>query len=249
MDQPARLLGESGWSLRLIQYLPNFADATDKQPSDPAISFELSRPDGIRAGLALTARRGGQMFPLQGYPPVGSALQDLWAWYHPPTQRHGDLLALLQFAADADGSLHDRSFSSIAAAFTFEKAGVIGKGGDWQPVWTRMHFKLRVNESLRTAGPGPHFVPLVHGPVNEDQAAPAIRCRLSQRSAAAEFWLGKTDGGLTPVSAGAAHVQVGYNSTLRSLGFELTLVKSEQTTDPGSRHARQPDEHVAAARS
>jgi ResB-like family protein len=236
VDQPPQPLEESGWNIRLLQYLPNFADVRDRKPRDPAVSVELSRPDGIRTSFALPARRGGQVFPLKGSAQLPGALQDLWAWYHPPTARHGDesLLALLQFATGSDGRLHYRSFSGATSAFAFESASVVAKDGDWRPLWGKMQFKLRVTEFMPHAASGPHYIPLDSPPASEEQALPALRCRLTNRGETVEFQVVKTDGGLTGVSAGGEHFQVGYNSTLRDLGFELTLLKAEQTTDPGS---------------
>jgi hypothetical protein len=229
-------LGDSGWRCTLFQYLPNFKDNDDRKASDPGVAFELTHDEARPTGFAVTARRGGELFPLPNQPVAAPPIKDLWAWYHPPDPRYGDdaLRAVLQFATSADGQLHFRTFSSGGERLAFEKAGVVAKGDDWQRVWSGMKFKLQVTHFLSHASPGPYFCPLDHKPVREEEAQPALRCRLTNQGESAEFWLGKTDGGLTPVSVGGDHFQIGYNSTLRPLGFGLTLLKAEQTTDPSS---------------
>jgi hypothetical protein len=236
LPQRNQPLGDSGWRCTLLQYLSNFQDVRDAKVSDPAVSFELAHSDGRRLAFALTARRDGELFPLPNRPASSPVPSDLWAWYHPPDSRYGDesLRAVLQFATAADGRLHYRSFSSSGERFAFEKAGVIAKGDEWQRIWAGMQFKLQVTDFLPHAAPGPHFIPLDVKPPREEDAQPALRCRLTNDGDAAEFWLGKTDGGLTAVTVGGDHFEIGYNSTLRPLGFELTLLKAEQTNDPGS---------------
>jgi hypothetical protein len=164
-------------------------------------------------------------------------------WYHPPDPRQGDdaLRGLLQLAAGADGGLFFRSFhrgtadegKSGSGGVAFEKAGPVSPGGEWQRIWPAMRWQFQVLDSLPRARPGPYFLPVERVPATVE-APPAIRCRLTRGRSAEEFWLGKTDDGLTDVTVAGEPFRIGYNSTLRDLGFQVELLRTEETTDRGT---------------
>jgi hypothetical protein len=241
LEQAPQPLGGSGWNLRVLQYVPSTGKRAEPTPADPAVSFELSRTDGPAVGLMTRARRAGELLPLSKDRVPVPLPRDLWAWYHPPDYRYGDnaLRAVLQFVTGPDGQLFYRSFSSATeAGFRFEKTGTAEKGAPRQRVWAGMDWKLQVPEFLPRAVAGPYFIPVDRRPGLEDDAtAPAIRCRLSKGKEAEEFWVGKTDDSFTPVMVGSEDFLVGFNSSLRDLDFEITLLRAEQTTDRGSSQA------------
>src|SRR5262249_9343414 len=163
-------------------------------------------------------------------------------WYHPPDYRYGNIKTsgLLQFLGDENGTLHYRSFSSASReGFGFEKAGVINPvEPESYPIWQGMNFQLQVTEYLPRAVARPRSVPVNQRPGLEREDLPAaIRCRLTTANESREFWVGKSDSGLTPVAVGGEEFQVGYNVKFQPLDFELRLVRAEQPVDPGTQQA------------
>jgi hypothetical protein len=233
-DHPTAL-GASGWSLRRVRVEP--ARGRAKTDSSAALSFELSGPAGRTIPCTVSMRQPGEIMLATEDQRRVRAPKGLWAWYNVPDVRYGDssIRAVLQFAMGADGPLAFRSFSSAGTAgFHFEKSGTAESGAPRQRIWEGMNWKFQVLDYLPRAAPGPYFIPENRRLGLEDDAAPALRCRLSTPRASEEFWVGKTDGGLTPVQVGGDRYQVGYNSYLHELDFSITLLRAEQTTDRGS---------------
>jgi hypothetical protein len=148
-----------------------------------------------------------------------------------PSRRDPSVLGVLQFASGVDGRLAYRTFTRTGDTLTIEKQGEARPGDHWAPIWAGMGFRMRIVQFLPRAAMGPLFIPVDQKPAREEEAQPAIRCRLWRKGQPLDFWLGKTDGGMTPVG----ELGIGYNSTLRKLGFELRLLRAEQTMDPGSK--------------
>ena len=151
-------LAATGWSLRVLDYLPNHQQPGDPTPSDPAVSFELIAPQGNQVGFATTARRGGDLFPLPGYVKQVDGPTDFWVWYHPADPRYGDdsLRGMLQMATTATGTLWFRSWATRKGAPTGENIGFEGAqranlDGTRQRLWTGMNWKLQVLEYLPDA--------------------------------------------------------------------------------------------------
>src|SRR5262249_2703948 len=142
-------LGRPGWSVRLIEYQPNYRRPGDANPSDPALSFELASADGRSVRLVTTARPAGVLFPLGEPRPLPPARAVLGVWSPPPAARFADASrrGLLQLASTADGGLWFRSFAGLASGFDFESAGAAGEGA-WQRVWSGMGWRFRVAEHL-----------------------------------------------------------------------------------------------------
>jgi hypothetical protein len=233
-----RTLGDSSWTVSLLQYLPDFQHPAEMVPVNPAVTFALSTADGRQAAFATAARQAGELAAVRSAGPLPAGLGDFWAWYHPPDYRYGDssLRGLLQLAAAADGRLSYRSMHTAGVAgCVLEKSGSAAKEAGWQPVWGAMGWRFEVVEYLPSAAPGPHFVPVDRGLGVEDGATTAaLHCRLTQGVAAEEFWLGKTEEGFLPVAVGGTRFQVGYHPAVRDLGFELTLLRAEQPMDKGT---------------
>jgi hypothetical protein len=241
LDQGPQPLGGSGWSVRLLQSVPHWGKRGESNPSNPAVTFELSRGDGTAIHMVTRARQAGELLLQSNDRSAIPLPQDLWAWYHPPDYRYGDssLRAVLQFVTGAEGRLFYRSFSSATdAGFRLEKTGTAEMGAPSQRVWAGMDWKLHIPAFLPRAVVGPYFIPVDRRPgLEDDETAPAIHCRLTRGKDSEEFWVGKTDDGFTPVMVGSEDFLVGYNSSLRDLDFEIALLRAEQTTDPGSSQA------------
>jgi hypothetical protein len=229
LREPPMPLGSSGWRLQVEEHI-----APGGRGNGHTVRCRLLGPDGTGPVLVAGAERPipapaePDGTPRRPVPP-----RDFWMWYHPPDQRCGDgaVRGLLQLAARLDGSLFFRSFHG--AGLAFEKAGPVTPGGDWQRIWPGMRWQFQVLDYFPQARAGPFFVPLERVPAGEE-APPAIRCRLTRGTATEEFWLGQTDDDLTPVTVGDEQFHVGYNSTLRDLGFRVELLRVEETTDGGT---------------
>jgi hypothetical protein len=159
------------------------------------------------------------------------------AGYQPFRPRQGDSLrALLQFAAAEDGTLYYRTFHTAnSQGIRFEKSGRAEDHEGQHRIWAGMNWRLKIIGYFPRARFGPVFVPQNRRLGLEDEATPpALRCRLMKDSAVKEFWIGKTDGGWTPISVEGQRYDIGYNSSLRKLDFTLTLLRAAQSNDPGS---------------
>jgi hypothetical protein len=237
MKDGAQPVGDTGWSVCITQYEPDFRRPSSTVPANPGLAIELFRAQD-KVAFALTARRAGEMFPMGQATSSWQKLPDLCAWYHPPDLRYGDpsIKAVLQLLASEDGTIYYRSFtSSGASGFSFEKTGAVQRGAPRQRIWSGMGWKFRVVDHLPHAMAGPHFIPVARPLGHEDPETTAvIRCRLRHRNETREFWLGKTDGELTRLVVGDEEFLVGYNPSQVSLNFALRLARAEQTTDHGS---------------
>jgi hypothetical protein len=240
LNRPPQPLGDTGWSLQIQRYSPDWHEDAETRPTNPALLLELTGPDGKRSGFATTARAAGELVPASADPDLRRRLKDLRVWYHPPDHRFGDpsVRAVLQFVAGADGKLYYRSFHTAGEVFGFEKAGEIAKGGKRQPIWGSMNWKLRVVEFLPRAVAGPCFIPVDRRlGLEDEELSPAIRCRLVTPKETRELWVPKTEGRSIPVTVGGEPFSVGYHPYARDLDFEITLQRAEQTNDKGTQQA------------
>jgi hypothetical protein len=100
-----------------------------------------------------------------------------------------------------------------------------------------MNWRFQVPEYLPQAVVKARYVPvdLRPGLDKVEGIKPAVRCKLTVGKEAEEFWLGQTEGGMTPVVVGDEEFLIGYNDQPIELGFELKLLRAEQTVDPGTR--------------
>lgn len=227
-------VGESGWQVRVLEYLPDYRQPNNHQPGDPAISFELVGPDGKRFGFVTLARHGGDLYPLPGYPSEYTALPEFWVWYHAPDPAYGDeqVRGVVQWAADVEGRLWLRSWSTRAGAAGGERLGFEGVHGplgvgDVARIWNGMQGRIRVLRFLPQSVPEATFEPTLDGPLD---TTPALRCRLGRGSDAAEFWLGQDDEPAT-VTLGGQTFRCVYAPVWRHMPFTLTLVRAEQRTE------------------
>lgn len=229
-------LASSDWRMRVTQYLPNYRQAGEARAGDPALALEVSRGNAPPMAFALSARRAGQLFPMNSVSTLDRLPADLWFWYHPADFRYADenLRAILQFVADRDGKLHYRSFSSAGGkGFSLEGSGSVGEGS--HRIWRGMHWRFQVLDYLTHATPRPMFTQETTSDGLEDRdAPPALKCRLSRDGAATEFWVGKTEGGFLPIQLAGEEFLVGYHAAVLPLGFTITLARAEQATDSGS---------------
>src|SRR5262249_10479969 len=76
-----QVLGATGWTVRLLQYLPNFQHSGEQAPVNPAVTFALSTKDGRQAAFATAARQAGELAVVRSAGPVPAGLEDFWAWY------------------------------------------------------------------------------------------------------------------------------------------------------------------------
>jgi hypothetical protein len=153
--------------------------------------------------------------------------------------RRGDtsVRAVLQFVTDRQGRFYFRSWSSArgGSAPGFESAGEAAASDNWTPIWAGMDWRFRVVQFLPKAKGGLHCTP-VDRPASAEGLAepPAVRCRLTHRKDSAEFWLARSDDDWTPIACGGERFDVAYHATRHELGFGLTLVRAEQTTEAAS---------------
>jgi hypothetical protein len=235
IDHVPTKIGNTGWSFKLLQYLP---DPDGGQiPSNPSLIFEMQGPEAKSAKFAIKARSAGDLFPLKNDHQIMQDLKDLHGWYHPPDYRWGEpnVRAMLQLVIGENGAVYYRSFNSHKGPFDFEKSGTLPPPGEPLAIWEGMNWKFRVVEYLPHAAPGPRFIPVDRRLGLEDEEMPAvIRCRLSAGKESKEFWVPKTEGSFTSVTLGKETYQVGFNTYLRNLDFDITLLRAEQTSDPGT---------------
>jgi hypothetical protein len=232
-------LGDSGWKLRVTKYLPNMRQNNDPTPSDPVLRLELTGPKGERVEYGVVARDAGRKLFLDGKPDALQSLGNFQVWYHLPDWRLGaeQLRAVLHFVTDKNGKLYFRSFNTRDQKFQFEKSGELEKGTQ-QPIWQGMDWRLQVTDFLPRAAAGTRYIPEEVPPgVERLDLTAALRCKLTVGKDAKEFWLGKTEGGLTTVALGGKEYRVGYNPQTRDLGFEIKLLRAEQTNDRGTNSA------------
>lgn len=227
-------VGNSGWQVRVLEYLPDYQQPTSHRPTDPAVSFELVGPGGKRFGFVTLARHAGDLYPLPHSGSDYAALPDLWVWYHAPDPAYGDehLRGVLQWAADSEGRLWLRSWSTRAGeAFgeTLGFEGVLGplQAGEVYRVWAGMRGRVRVLSHLPRSIPEPTFEAASEA---ARDAPPALRCRLRRGDDSVEFWVGLGDNPAT-VTIGRQSFQIGYGPLWRRLPFILSLVRAEQHTE------------------
>ncbi|MCS6977089.1 MAG: hypothetical protein NZM31_08805 [Gemmatales bacterium] len=216
-------LGNSPWRVRVLEYVPDYRQPAATRPSDPAVSFEISSADGKKFGFVTLARHAGDLFPLPAYSADYRDLPELWVWYHPPDPHYGDenLRGVLQWAADAEGRLWLRSWS------TRGWEGVQGplQVGDVCRVWAGMQGRVRLVEYLPWAVPEPWFEPASEA---GSETVSALRCRLRRGSQQTEFWLGQGENETTAVLLGSEAFRVAYGPLWRDLPFTVRLVRAEQ---------------------
>jgi cytochrome c biogenesis protein ResB len=99
-----------------------------------------------------------------------------------------------------------------------------------------MKWEFQITEFLPQAIVKSRFVPLDLRPGLEVAGVqPAIRCRLTAGKDSKEFWVGWTDDGYTAQeSVGGEEFRIGYNTVASDLGFEIKLLRAEETKDPGT---------------
>jgi hypothetical protein len=241
-------VGETGWRMKVVRYVPDLVHAQDPDadPADPAVEFDLLSPDGRTTPCAALARFSrGTLFKAE----AAEALTDLRVWYHPPDYQYGKkphpgrrdgLRALLQLVKGDGGRLYYRSFHTDRRGdFTFEKAGAVGEGRVTLDIWPGMDWKFHVLQWLPEAVPEPEYVPVDLRPGGERPGnPPAVRCRLTKGSQTSEeFWVTQTDGGRVRVPLGDEEYRVGYHVKAEPLPFSLRLLRAEQTNDGSSAQA------------
>lgn len=221
-QEPAAL---GPWSIRLLDS-PSAADS----PIVLAISGGADAP--LR--IAVDPRQPAVWTSLS--PGVRA---DFWVWLHAPDPRWNDreLRALLQFVTDADHGLHYRSYTARPpAGCVLEAAGPADSaGGAWQRIWPGMDWRFRITKYLPRAKPGLYCTP-VDRPAGAESAAepPAVRVRIKNNSAVLDQWVPRTDVEPARVVVGGEHFEIGYHPTRHKLGFDLTLLRAEQASDPGT---------------
>jgi hypothetical protein len=229
-------LGDTGWSVTVVNYTANFADKEATAPTNPAIKFELSRDGGRPVGFAVVARYGSELFPIPGTPAgAQGALGDLHAWYHAPDNRWGESRkAVLQLVTGRDAKIYYRAFNSHEGPFQFEKSGTVAKGGPRQHIWGGMSWKFDVEDFVPEAtGPG-YFQPENRRlGLEDEQTSPGIRCKLTLGKDSKTFWLLRS-GSTQAVRVGDQVFRLSYRPLERPLPFEITLQRAEQTSDPGT---------------
>lgn len=238
LDRPAQALGTSGWKIRILGYDSNVsARGGSSEPSNPRCQFELAAPDGVARRYGVYGRMPGQAFASRDSGKNNSALPTVW--YHAPDQRFGeDPRGLLQLVCTPERKLYYRSYaSSKGTAFHFESKGEAVPGGDAYPIWSGMKFRFRVLDFLPTAVAEPWYIPEDARPGLEDpqmRLRPALRCRLTVGDKSKEFWVPQTEQSVTPVEVGGREFGVGFNDQKMQLGFDVKLLRAEQTVDPGT---------------
>jgi hypothetical protein len=159
---------------------------------------------------------------------------------HSPTSPSVDesVRGVLEFVTEG-GRLYFRSFTSLrgsGGSSAFETAGEAEPGeNNWQRIWSGMDWRFRVTTFLPRAKAGLHCT-LAGRSANavDDSGSPAVRCRLTNKSASSDFWLARTDGDWSSGSIGGERFEIGYHATRIDLGFEVTMLRAEQTVDPAS---------------
>ncbi len=227
-------VGESGWQVRVLEYLPDYKQPTSHRPTDPAVSFELAGPDGKRFGFVTLARHAGDLYPLPGSVSDYATLPDFWVWYHAPDPAYGDeqLRGVLQWAGDSEGRLWLRSWSTRAGVSRGEMLGfegVIGplQAGEACRVWGGMRGRVRILSYLPRSIQERAFEPASDA---ARDAPPALRCRLRRGDDSVEFWVGHGEDPAT-VTLGRQSYQVLYGPVWRQLPFTLALLRAEQRTE------------------
>lgn len=223
-------LGGSGWSVRAVS-------ATTAANQQQTVFVELNSPDGRQSRLAVSGHRPGIwriVSPASGLvPPEG-----FWVWHQLPPVADESTRAVLQFATGADGRLSFRSYrGSKGQALAFETSGNVepGAAAPWQRIWAGMDWQFRVITFLPRAAAGLNCI-LADRPASVlgDVEIPAIYCRLNHGRATSEFWLTRGDGEMLTLNAGGEPFEIGYYASRIDLGFELSLLRAEQTIDPAS---------------
>jgi hypothetical protein len=256
---PAGWSGDLGddAKLEVLTYFPHarlepYGPAADDRYAFPAVQFQLASVAVGRVEVprwvaldssASIARIGPGRVEFLGQ---DLSAEQVGEFRHPPADtgsaadpRRGDssARAVLQFVTDRNGRLYFRSWSSSrgGSAPAFESAGDAEPGDAWKAIWAGMDWRFRVVQFLPKAHAGLHCTP-VERPASAEGLVepPAVRCRLTHRGDAHEFWLARSDDDWTPVAGGGERFDVAYHATRHELGFGLTLVRAEQTTEAAS---------------
>lgn len=235
LGRPAVTLGASGWKAAVTKFVADFGSAeAGSEAANPVLRFELTSPSGRTNHYGMVGRMPGKVFAEEA-----RSAKEVAAWFHVPDPRFGQKnRALLQFVTAPDGTLSYRSYSSSKGPFALENHGSAEPGPAY-PIWqaTGMGWKFRISQYLPRAADGLWLIPEDRRPGFEDptgQVKPAVRCRMHAGSESREFWLGRTEKDLTPVRVGGREFAVGFNEQRGDLGFEVKLLRAEQTLDPGT---------------
>jgi hypothetical protein len=219
-------------------------DEPDAAPRDPGLEFDLEdngRVSRWRATARATARNG--LFA--GEPPREMPV----VWYHPPDFNYGAgerRRGLLQFAQVGDELLF-RSFSTAIGGFQLEKSGPI-QAQEPCGIWQGMGWTFEIAEHLPRAVLQRRIVPVDARPgLDKPGLSPAIECRISVGNEDAKFSIGLDD--TRALTVGRETFQVTFCRELKELPFALTLLKAEQTVDPGTQQPASFASTVRVSRS
>lgn len=231
-----------GFQVRCTRFVPGESDGA--APSAARIEFDVIRDSSSHSYVAF-ARLSGLL--IRDLKPVRTDPDGISVWYHPPDPRGGrDIKGLIQLVAGDAGKLYYRSFGSAGGQpFGLESSGEIAPGGPVQPVWSVMKGQLRVVDYVPRAKKQPRYVPEDVPPgIENERYVAAVQCRLERPGEPPEeFWVGEGRPGYV-VTAGKEHLEIGYTPLTRPLGFDLKLLRAEQTTDPGTRQAASYSSYV-----
>lgn len=217
----------------LIDFVPHTSGVDGRQPApcNPAVSFELSGPDGSGDYLACATLPDVPAFR-KGTPPAPVAV-----WYHSPDFRGGDsrLMGSLQFLQAPDGKVYYRVYGKNGLLQKGRELDVSDPAEPHALPWKPMNLRFQVAAYLPRAAPEPSIVPrdLRPGAEPADPLEPAIRGTLTVGGKTEEFWarLSRTD---TRLVVGPDLFFIRYRKDSRPVDFTLTLKRAQQLTDPGT---------------
>src|SRR5262249_29795508 len=101
-------------------------------------------------------------------------------------------------------------------------------------IWAGMKWRFYLHDHLASASFEARLAPENARPgLEKSELSPAIRCKLTNKKDAQEFWvlLGHTP---RRVQVGGDRFTIEYRRKARELDFDLKLLRAEQTVDPGA---------------
>lgn len=224
-----------GATVTVARFTPRVGGSEDEAvPVDPAVEFVWEHRGKATTYLA-TARALDRCGAIEGEDDPASRPA---FWYHPPDPRYGEgeaLRGVLQFASVGDdGALDYRSFNSHDGGFRFEGAGEVGVG-EAHDLWSGMGWTFQVETYLPRAEAGERYIPQDERPGLERAGlVQAVRCRIGRDGDEAVVTLAQGQSKAAEVRVGGETYEVAFRRKEVPLGFELTLLRAEQTVDPGT---------------
>lgn len=224
IGQPKPLEG-TGWTLRILDYLPDFRMegnvpvSASREPNNPAVIFELSGSSGHRHERPLVSAHHGHA---KSYSPIHSIHTASFDGLNATNRgRTGNELNILY---NGQGKLVYESWTKDGTV-----TGTIALDEDFSAGWNG--WKFRVEEFLERAVLREEVGPMTESGMRRIGAS-GLRVKLEIDGESTERWLQMGSMAFVPLAGEALHAGFGFRK--HPLDFAVELERFEVEFDPGT---------------